>query len=187
MMKKAILTHTDYRGPDGSVHVTDARLQRWVNNFRRMSAARMTIPIHWDRNNELPPGQRTAKNAVGRLQDVEPIAGGLELTLDITDPEAIVQANRGLIVSPAIFEWFAGGDGTVYEDCIPYVDLLGGAQDRTDVPPMVALSLDPGRIALALRVASPVKRHRLAWPVEQMSTEQVSALTNWALGRGPRP
>jgi hypothetical protein len=185
MIKRTIITPTDYSGPDGTIHVTDARLRHWVDTFRLMRENKQNIPISWNpKGGQRFDGARSPQHAVGFLRDIDVIAGGAELTLDITDPAAVARANRGFSVAPVIYEHWRDGTNTEYTDAIVYVDMLA---PPGDMPAVVALSLDPGGIALALRMATPAKVYRLAWPVEELSPTQISGLANWALGRCQKP
>lgn len=136
--KKAILRVGTYQSPDGTVQVTPQRLKHWANQFRKMKARNLAVPVSFDHSDDyerqIPVAFSTdrrkalsAVNAVGHLSDFKVAADGksAEIVLDLPDEKAAAKAEQNVVeVSPVIHPTWRDGRGNSYRDVIGHMDLV---------------------------------------------------------------
>lgn len=189
VFKKTMLRVGTYHSPDGIVEVTTDRLRRWADNFRRMTAARQVIPMHWDHGSDLDSLQpvsmdtfsartRSAKNSVGKLADFRLTQGGnaAEVTFETLDPDATRKVSANAVyVSPVIFPEWRDGAGNTYTDCITHLDLVNHPVDHSQGPSR-RVNQQPV-IACALRMGLSVEPYRMGVDMDEDELELDGDLT----------
>jgi len=149
--RKAILKCDTYQSGDGQVVVTPDRLRHWESQFRRLSANRYAVPMHWNHaelddpellqpisENEYQLREtRGAQNTVGKMTDFRVTDDGqaAEIVVEVLTPSAQEKVgSNAVFVSPVIFPEFADGAGQTYADVITSVDLVDYPVDHSQGP-----------------------------------------------------
>jgi hypothetical protein len=164
-IKSVLHAGQTYHSPDGKVTPTPQRLKHWADGFSKLTQAKYVVPADWDHGDtidKLSPvklseqkKRRSAKNTVGHLSEfrLAPDGQSAEIVVEVTDPVAEGRADRNEVyISPVILDRWKDGHGTEYSDVITHVDFVNHPVDHSQGPFRRLPEVEPGSVALALRM-----------------------------------
>lgn len=129
--KKEILKSGIYQSPDGEIHITEDRINKWVSNFDRMKIAGLKIPLPWGHNSRGQPLSSDEKEFLeskynaGYVESFSNENGSLVALVDV--PRLEDSSRVGTIVqevSPQIETAWKDGKGKTWTDVITHLALV---------------------------------------------------------------
>lgn len=165
-----------YASPDGPVDIPATRVKHWSEQFGRMKAAGLKIPVSWGHVSTALPNTPDdeqfwqSKFNAGYVDSVTQGAdGGLEMVVDVPDEADAKRVGKSIRdASPLILPEFKDGAGNQWADIIGHFALCpqGVISGQSEFEPVTQPTQPALAMALSISGKS-LKAVRLAMPFEK--------------------
>lgn len=174
-----------YASPDGPVDIPATRVKHWSEQFGRMKAAGLKVPVAWGHvSTALPKTQAEAdkqefestKYNAGYVEEIKQAPNGdLEFVFDVETDAAAKLGTSIKDASPLILPEFRDGAGNAWNDVIGHFALCkqGVIAGQSEFQPVAANSQPALACGLALSLSGKHKKAvRLAMPFDKDTDDQ---------------